>query len=75
MALTGLRKKYLRPFCLRLNVSGFTPKSGGKVRKKVGKKVEKKVKKIVGKKVEKKVEKKVGKKVEQKVEKKVGKKT
>ena len=53
----------MRPFCLRLNVSGFTPKSGGKV----GKKVEKKV----GKKVEKKVEKKVGKKVEIKVGKKL----
>ena len=56
MALTGLRKKFLRPFCLRLNVSGFTPKSGGKVGKKVEKKVGKKVEKKVGKKVEKKVE-------------------
>ena len=51
---TSYNEKFLRPFCLRLNVSGFTPKSGGKV--------EKKVKKKVGKKVEKKVEKKVGKK-------------
>ena len=48
----------MRPFCLRLNVSGFTPKSGGKVGKKVEKKVGKKVEKKVGKKVEIKVGKK-----------------